>query len=102
MRNYESNQLKAGLENGASACKKHRNPACNNATPEPSKFLPETELARRWHVSVKVLQKWRTNGRGPRFCKFGSAVRYSVSDIEEFEASVARNNTSETKGGDNV
>jgi hypothetical protein len=27
----------------------------------------ETELARRWNVSIKTLQRWRSEERGPPF-----------------------------------
>lgn len=58
-------------------------------------FLTEAELANRWNVSVKLLQKWRWRSGGPRYCKFGSAVRYAVSEIEEFEVAASRRKTSD-------
>jgi hypothetical protein len=58
-------------------------------------FLTEGELAARWRISVKALQKWRVQGGGPRFHKFGSAVRYAKVAIEEFERRADRGNTSQ-------
>lgn len=58
-------------------------------------FITETELAERWNVSIKMLQNQRWRGDGLRFHKFGSAVRYSLVDIEMYEAECARNSTSE-------
>lgn len=46
------------------------------------RFLTEHEVADRLAMSVKTLQRWRLLGQGPRFRKFGGAVRYSVGDIE--------------------
>ena len=31
--------------------------------------LSENELAQRWGMSPKTLQRWRSEGRGPRFLK---------------------------------
>lgn len=42
-------------------------------------------------VEVKTMQKWRREGRGPRWMKYGpgraAAVRYRRSDLEEFKRS---------------
>jgi hypothetical protein len=61
----------------------------------PRVFLTEEDLAARWQVSIRVLQKWRGKGGGPRFHKFGAAVRYAMSDIENFESRAVRVHTSE-------
>ena len=58
-------------------------------------FITETELADRWRLSTKILQKWRVAGGGPRFHKFGSAVRYAITDVAHFEEKTARENTSQ-------
>lgn len=34
----------------------------------------ETELAQRWNISVKTLQRWRSESRGPRYYKLSKAV----------------------------
>lgn len=62
------------------------------------KWLTEVETAMRLRMSKKWLQKARTKGGGPRFAKFGSAVRYAVSDIEQFEKSRLRSSTSDHGG----
>ncbi|ARU21374.1 DNA-binding protein [Ralstonia solanacearum] len=56
--------------------------------------LDETELAKRWGLSVKTLQRWRQDQLGPVFCKLGSRVTYLISEIEAFERRVSRNSTS--------
>jgi hypothetical protein len=45
----------------------------------------ETELARRWNVSIKTLQRWRSEERGPAYIKLSKAVRYPVSEIVAYE-----------------
>ncbi|CAH0443889.1 helix-turn-helix transcriptional regulator [Ralstonia pseudosolanacearum] len=56
--------------------------------------LAETELAARWGLSIKTLQRWRQDHMGPVFCKLGSRVAYLISDIEAYERRVSRNSTS--------
>jgi hypothetical protein len=46
----------------------------------------ERELALRWNVSLKTLQRWRSEKRGPPYFKLVSkAVRYAVDDIVAYE-----------------
>ena len=58
-------------------------------------YVGEYAAAERYQVSVLTLRKWRLTGRGPRFRKFGSAVRYSLADLEAFEAAAVRTSTSD-------
>lgn len=60
-----------------------------------SGWLTERQAAAHLNMSRKWLQKARLTGEGPRFAKFGSAVRYAVADIEEFERSSLRHSTSD-------
>ena len=54
-----------------------------------SHALTEHEVARRLGLSVATLRAWRLKGKGPRFVRFGRAVRYLAADVERFvEASV--------------
>lgn len=55
--------------------------------------LNEHELAARWRLSVKTLQRWRQTQLGPVFCKLGARVTYLMSDIEAYERKVARYST---------
>ncbi len=48
--------------------------------------LTEGQVADRLGISAAVLRAWRLSGRGPRFCRFGRAVRYLEEDIEHFKA----------------
>ena len=56
--------------------------------------LTETELAIRWNLSNKTLQRWRSDGIGPIFCKLGSRVMYLVRDIQNYEREISRYSTS--------
>jgi hypothetical protein len=41
-------------------------------------YLNEGELARRWGLSPKTLQRWRGEGVGPVFVKFSRRVAYPL------------------------
>jgi hypothetical protein len=49
-------------------------------------ILLETELAKRWMLSVKTLRAWRQRNVGPRWYILGRHVRYHVADILVFES----------------
>ena len=54
----------------------------------PRMFLTEAQLAERWGVSSYTVYSQRRSGVGPRFIIVGkSSVRYSLAEVEEFEAS---------------
>ena len=57
--------------------------------------LDEHELAARLSISVLTIRGWRRTGKGPRFRKYGAAVRYAVADVEAFEAAASRTSTSD-------
>ena len=46
--------------------------------------LTETQVAEQLGLSVATLRAWRHRGRGPRFLRFGRAVRYLPVDLNEF------------------
>ncbi len=48
--------------------------------------LSQTELANRWRMSPRTLERWRFTGEGPRFMKIGGRVVYRLEDIVAFEA----------------
>lgn len=53
-------------------------------------YLTQVELAVRWRISPRTLERWRWAGEGPRFIKIGGLVRYRFEDIEGFEAEQLR------------
>ena len=57
------------------------------------RHLNQLELARRWNVSPRTLERWRWLGQGPFYLKLGGRVSYPVEDVEEFEAKCLHSNT---------
>ncbi len=55
-----------------------------------SDFLTQTELAKRWKLSPRSLEKWRTQGLGPAYRKIGGRVRYLFDDVLAYEAASLR------------
>ena len=53
-------------------------------------MMNETELAARWNLSPKTLQRWRSEGRGPRFMKMSKRVVYPIDEIFDFESRALR------------
>ena len=51
----------------------------------PIKHLNQTDLAVRWKVSPRTLERWRYDGDGPAYLKLGSRVIYRLVDIEAHE-----------------
>jgi hypothetical protein len=49
------------------------------------KHLTQKELARRWCLSPRTLERWRWLNQGPVFLKIGGRVAYRIIDIEAFE-----------------
>lgn len=55
---------------------------------EPA-YMSERQLAAYWGISARTLQRWRIEGRGPRYVKLGRSVRYRIVDAAEFEINAA-------------
>ena len=49
-----------------------------------SRALTEREVAMQLGLSVATLRAWRLKQKGPRFVRFGRAVRYLEADIQHF------------------
>ncbi|MCT8159368.1 helix-turn-helix transcriptional regulator [Pseudoruegeria sp. SHC-113] len=47
--------------------------------------LNQKELARRWTISHRTLERWRWAGEGPAYMKIGGRVVYRLEDIIAFE-----------------
>lgn len=47
-------------------------------------MLNEHEVAKILNLKVSTLRRWRWQQKGPRFAKFGAAVRYRRSDVERY------------------
>jgi len=63
-------------------------------------FLTTEQAAQYLSLSKTTLPRWRWSGDGPKFVKLGRAVRYRVSDLDEWTASRTRANTCKEGGND--
>lgn len=48
-------------------------------------LLNQYDLADRWRISARTLEKWRWNNTGPVYLKIGNRVFYRLQDIESYE-----------------
>ena len=69
--------------------------AINGLSPGDRRVLNENELAQRWGLSPKTLQRWRSEGRGPRYLKLSKRVSYTLESVIEFERGALHDSTSE-------
>lgn len=53
-------------------------------------FILEAELAARWRVSVRTLQRWRRKGMALDHFVIGQRILYRRADVVAFEASALR------------
>ena len=54
------------------------------------RHLRQRQLAERWGLSVRTLERWRTQRVGPPFLKLGGRIVYQLQDIQKFEANQRR------------
>ncbi|MDE2259876.1 MAG: helix-turn-helix domain-containing protein [Betaproteobacteria bacterium] len=59
-------------------------------------FVTPRELADRWHISEKTLERWRMQGTGPVFLKLGGRVLYRIEQVEAHERNRSRTCTSKS------
>jgi hypothetical protein len=57
------------------------------------RHLTQGQLAERWNISPRTLERWRWLGEGPRFLKLGGRVVYRLEDVELYEAEQLRDST---------
>ena len=55
--------------------------------------LNQKQLAVRWHLSEATLERWRSEGLGPKFLKLCGRVIYRQVDIEAYEESCLATST---------
>jgi predicted DNA-binding transcriptional regulator AlpA len=72
--------------------------AIRQLPPEARRVLNENELAQRWGISTKTLQRWRSEGRGPKYLKLSKRVSYPLESVLDFEHSALHASTSERSG----
>ena len=47
-------------------------------------LMTTKQVAEMIGFSHRTLAKWRQEGRGPKYIKIGSSVRYTIEDVEEW------------------
>ena len=60
-------------------------------------YLTTNDAAALICLSRRTLEKWRVQGQGPAYRKFGKRVVYAVSDLREWADSRRRRSTSEAQ-----
>ncbi len=64
---------------------------CPHAEPSQARLrLTQRDLAERWHLSPRTLERWRWLKRGPAYLKVGNRVVYRLEDVEAYEAAHLR------------
>ena len=55
-----------------------------------TRHFSQIELAARWNISHRTLERWRWTGEGPQYVKLGGRVVYRLEDVEAYEAEQVR------------
>ncbi len=79
----------------ATALTRSTQEAINTLSPGDRRVLNENELAQRWGISPKTLQRWRCEGRGPKYLKLSKRVSYPLEGVLDFEQNALHASTSE-------
>jgi excisionase family DNA binding protein len=58
-------------------------------------YFDEKQVSRDLNLSIRTLQRWRVEGKGPAFVRLGRAVRYPKDELEAFLKQSLRRSTSE-------
>lgn len=53
---------------------------------DPCTCLTQRELATRWRISGRTLERWRAEPYGPAWIRIGCSIRYRMSDVLAWEA----------------
>lgn len=48
-------------------------------------YLTERQVALRFNVTQRTVQRWRRVNEGPPYYRFAGTIRYLLSDIEAYE-----------------
>lgn len=62
---------------------------------QPRTCMNQKELADRWTISPRTLERWRWKGEGPTFLKIGGRVVYRLEDVLAYEQARHRHSTAE-------
>ena len=50
-----------------------------------ARHLTQRELAIRWNKAEATIERYRSDGKGPRFLKIGGKCLYRLEDVLEYE-----------------
>jgi hypothetical protein len=50
-----------------------------------TQHFDQRQLARRWNISPRTLERWRWQNDGPSYLKVGGRVCYRLEDVEAYE-----------------
>jgi predicted site-specific integrase-resolvase len=53
--------------------------------------IGQRELAKRWGISPRTLERWRWSKEGPNYVRLGGRVVYRMEDVEAFETAKYHN-----------
>ncbi len=70
--------------------KPHKSPRVDNRPTTSVRHLLQIELARRWKLSPRTLERWRWQGIGPQYLRVGGRILYRLEDIETYEGASVR------------
>jgi predicted DNA-binding transcriptional regulator AlpA len=73
-------------------------PARQDATPRPDApvtFLDQRQTASLLNLSERTLERFRLEGTGPAYCKFGRRVMYARADVLSWADARRRTSTSD-------
>ncbi len=51
----------------------------------PSPWMTRQEVSDRLRITKSTLESWASEGKGPKFARFGRHARYRLSDVEAWE-----------------
>jgi hypothetical protein len=54
------------------------------------RHLDQHDLAQRWRLSPRTLERWRWRKLGPAYIKIGGRVVYMIHDVLAYEAAQRR------------
>jgi hypothetical protein len=59
--------------------------------------LRQHDLAQRWCISPRTLERWRWLNQGPQYLKIGGRVAYRMEDVLAYETARRRNTQEQAK-----
>jgi predicted DNA-binding transcriptional regulator AlpA len=49
-------------------------------------YWTDRQVANVFQISGATLRRWRTQRKGPKYCRLGGSIRYRVADVREWAA----------------